>query len=120
MDPESRRFFIFQTALAVAGAAALIAAMAAKGRAHQAPSGWAYPIECCAGIDCAEVPAGAVKETPQGYRVTLSPGEHPMVKAPFAAVVPYASTRPAPDGAYHICLNPQLKVLCFFAGSRGV
>jgi hypothetical protein len=120
MDPEQRRLFIFQTALALAGAAALVAAMAVKGWAHQAPTGWAYPFECCAGIDCAEIPANAVKETPDGYRVTLSPGEHPMVKAPFAAVVPYASARSAPDGAYHICLSAQLKVLCFFAGSRGV
>jgi len=119
MDPESRRFFIFQTALALAGAAALVAAMIGQGRAHDAPSGWAYPIECCSGIDCDEIAASSVKETPEGYAVTLLPGQHQMVKSPFSTVVPYASARPAPDGAYHICLSPALKVLCFFAGPRG-
>jgi hypothetical protein len=124
MDPETRRLLAFQTGLALAGAAALVAAMTGLGKAHQAPSGWTYPIECCAGIDCAEIPAAAVKESPEGYQVTLSAGEHPMVKGPFAAVVPYAAARSAPDGAYHICLGPataagQPKVLCFFAGPRG-
>ena len=87
--------------------------------AHQAPSGWSYSVQCCSGIDCDEIPASAVKETPEGYAITLRPGQHVMVKAPFATVVPYATARPAPDGAYHICLSPALKVLCFFAGPRG-
>ena len=87
--------------------------------AHQAPSGWSYPVQCCSGIDCGEIPTSAVKETPDGYRVTLKPGDHVMIQAPFDTVVPYAKAKAAPDGAYHICLSPALQVLCFFAGPRG-
>lgn len=119
MDPEPRRFFMFSGARVLAAAAAFSTLAGGQGRAHQAPSGWTYPFECCAGIDCAEIAASAVRETPDGYAVTLKPGEHPMVRAPFAAVVPYAAARAAPDGAYHICLSATLKVLCFFAGPRG-
>src|SRR5262245_36108362 len=100
MSPEGRRMFIVQTTLALAGTMAVAAATVGGGRAHEAPSGWAYPFECCAGIDCAEIPSRAVKETPAGYGVTLLPGA--MAKTPFAAVVPYSAARPAPDGAYHL------------------
>jgi len=80
MDNETRRILIAETILALAGAAALLHAVTGEGRAHQAPSGWAYPTECCSGIDCAEIPASAVKETQRGYQVTLRAGQHQMVK----------------------------------------
>jgi hypothetical protein len=103
----------------LAAAAAAFALSPFTLHAHQAPSGWSYPVRCCSGIDCGEIPASAVKEPPQGYRITLKPGDHVMVKAPFETTVPYAAAKPARDGAYHICLSPALKVLCFFAGPRG-
>jgi hypothetical protein len=34
-------------------AMAMLVALAWAARSHQAPSGWAYPYECCAGHDCA-------------------------------------------------------------------
>src|SRR5262245_17379500 len=105
------------SARAAAAATSLLAPLTVH--AHQAPSGWSYPVQCCSVIDCAEIPTSAVKETRGGYRVTLKPGDHVMVDAPFETVVPYAKAKAAPDGAYHICLSPTLKVLCFFAGPRG-
>lgn len=52
-------------------AIALIAAMTASAAgAHDAPSGWAYGRECCSSIDCREVPASYVRETPDGYVLT--------------------------------------------------
>lgn len=30
--------------------------------AHDAPSGWTYPSECCADFDCREVEASTIKE----------------------------------------------------------
>ena len=103
----------------LAAAAASLALAPITVDAHRAPSGWSYPVRCCSGIDCGEIPASSVRETPGGYRVTLKPGDHAMVKAPFETAVPYAEAKPAPDGAYHICLSPALRVLCFFAGPRG-
>lgn len=50
---------------------ALIVAMtASEAGAHDAPSGWAYGRECCSSIDCREVPASYVRETPDGYVLT--------------------------------------------------
>lgn len=96
-------------------------------RAHDAPSGIPYPARCCwspeaapAGRpgDCDEIPTKAVKVGPEGYIVTLSPGDHPMVKAPLRVVVPYEKAEPAQDGMYHICFAYDMSVRCFFAGER--
>jgi len=101
-------------------AAALYVFLPGKARAHDAKSGWAYPVSCCSGIDCGEIPDSAVTEGPNGFEIRLLPGQHVMVKnGPAAFLVPYGTERPAPDGKNHICLSPQLKVLCFFTGSRG-
>jgi hypothetical protein len=102
-------------------------------RAHQAMQtaaaalGWEYPIRCCWGPangrtgDCAMIDDKTVREGPNGYEVTLNPGDHPLVtKETVSFTVPYADAQDAPDGAYHICLVPStLKQRCFFAGSRG-
>lgn len=89
--------------------------------AHQAPTGWAYPFECCSNKDCGEIPASAVVEGPNGFVVTILPGQHDMVKdAPVQYLIPYGTEKPSPDGLTHICLNPALKMLCFFTGNRGV
>lgn len=92
-------------------------------RAHTADYGWEYPWACCSGNDCAQLPEGSVKTTPEGFDITLMPGQHPMVKdKPFRILVPYSDAKPAPNGdPYdHLCLSPQLKFLCMFAGNRGI
>lgn len=88
-------------------------------KAHSAPTGWIYPSECCSGRDCAEIPTSAVKEGPNGYQVTLLPGQHPMIKAaPHSFLVPYGTEKVSPDGLYHACLSPTLRLLCFYAGGK--
>lgn len=98
--------------------------LAQRARAHEAPSGWAYPYECCSNQDCASVPADAVKERRGGWHVTVVPGTHPQVPAGAPAVmvfVPVHEARPSPDGEWHICLHPTDKrTLCFFAPPGGV
>lgn len=87
-----------------------------------------YPVSCCwspsnapAGIlgDCSEIPTHAVREGPNGYEVTLRPGEHPQVDRPVSFTFPYADAQVSPDGLYHVCLRKTLEPRCFFAGARG-
>jgi hypothetical protein len=61
--------------------------------AHEAPTGWQYDASCCSGIDCQQAPAGDVKETSEGYR--LSTGE----------VIPYNDRRVkmSKDEFFHEC-----------------
>lgn len=80
-----------------------------------------YPLDCCSGKDCAWISDRLVEITPGGYRVTLRPGDHPMVKAPVTHFVEYRKARPSPDGAYHICLAPGgATFLCLFAPPMGL
>lgn len=62
--------------------------------AHDAPTGWSYPLACCSGLDCREVDDAAIVEGPQGY-VIRATGE----------VIPMTSRkiRPSPDGLFHWC-----------------
>ncbi len=88
-------------------------------RSHEAPSGWSYPTWCCSGKDCNRIPADRVKEGPDGYRVTLLPGDHDFITKPTSFLVPYKVAKPSPDGEAHICITQDLKLLCFFVGSHG-
>lgn len=91
-------------------------------QAHQAPSGWEYDPACCSGRDCAAAPAGAVQEVAGGYRVTLLPGQHPMVQsAPFTAFVPHgdARIRPSGDEHYHPCIWAG-RLLCLYRPPGGM
>lgn len=83
------------------------------------PLGWSYPVSCCSGYDCGEIPASAVSEGPDGYRVHLEPGDHQFVTEAITFLIPYGIVKDSPDGAYHICISAQMKLLCFFAGSKG-
>lgn len=62
------RFTMLPIAAAIIAVSALVAGTKAK--AHDAPSGWRYGIECCSSIDCREVPASYVRETSAGYVLT--------------------------------------------------
>ena len=70
--------------------------LAHPAKAHDAPSGWRYPWECCSKLDCREVESRAISERPEGY-VINSTGE----------VVAYADKRVlnSPDGEYHWCAH---------------
>ena len=77
-------------------------------QAHDAPSGWSYPFQCCSGYDCRPVTATTISTRPEGYVITGT-GE----------VVGYGDTRvrTSPDGAYHWCSVAGAddgKTLCLF------
>lgn len=74
---------------------------------HDAPSGWAYPIECCSNADCAELPSSRVKNVSTGY---LIDGKH---------LVPFKDARQSPDGLFHACFPTPDNLRCFFAPPPG-
>jgi hypothetical protein len=100
----------------------LIGAMAwaLPGRAHE----W-YSQACCSGIDCAPIPASAVTWTPNGWRVALNPGQHPMVTlGPMVELVPFAEILPSEDDQFHACVRtdnpspsavtPAERIICLY------
>jgi hypothetical protein len=66
--------------------------------AHTAPSGWAYPPECCGGHDCAPLPLDQVdiEPDPGGGWVVVPTGQR------FAAN-DKLHVHISPDGYYHRC-----------------
>jgi len=105
----------------------MLGLMLTIGRAHEVkslagkPLGFNWPTECCGGQDCAFIPASSVKETPDGYRVTLRAGQHPMLFTKgYSDTVPYSRAKTSPTGDYAICLSAEgMNRFCFFAGGRG-
>jgi hypothetical protein len=126
MPPEEhsqRRMKIAVILMAVCGVIFLAVALA---QAHEAvnlegkPLGFNWPPECCGSRDCAFIPASSVKETPDGYRVTLRAGQHPMLFTKgYTDTVPYSRAKTSPTGDYAICLSAEgMNRFCFFAGGR--
>lgn len=102
------RLPLSQTAAAVA----VLGACAAPALAHDAGSGWAYPLSCCSGYDCREVADADIIEGPDGYVVRVT-GE----------VIPMTSrkVRPSPDGVFHWCSvagRNDGKTICLFVPPR--
>lgn len=88
--------------------AALAAASPLGANAHEAASGWTYPIDCCANQDCREVAPAAISEKPGGYLIKLN-GEQ----------IPYSDSRvkQSPDGRYHWCSaqgSDKTRTICLF------
>lgn len=97
-----------------------IAAICGPARGHQAPSGWEYPLACCAQRDCARVPPPQV--TPAGLVFRLGPGDHPMVRAPITITLPADDPRlqGSGDGEWHLCLRSvEPRVICGFRPPMG-
>jgi hypothetical protein len=71
-----------------------VPAFTAVSSAHDAKSGWSYPISCCSGYDCRQVSNAIVTERPEGYVITTT-GE----------VVGYSDKRVhvSEDSDYHWC-----------------
>jgi hypothetical protein len=66
--------------------------------------GWSYNESCCCTTGwCAPIPHGAVRTTPDGYVVTLRPGEHPRASATVSFLVPFRQAGTSPNGSYHAC-----------------
>ena len=45
------------------------AGAAPPSHAHQAASGWHYPVSCCSGGDCYEIPASDLQEVMGAYKI---------------------------------------------------
>lgn len=88
-------------ALAIAAFAAGVWAGSARGHS------W-YSGICCSDQDCAPVARDRVVWTPQGWRVTLGPGDHLMSDVPFSEVVPFDAVLPSEDGDFHACVRPSV------------
>lgn len=100
---------------------ALALAAGAPGvRAHS----WFDPW-CCNDRDCQPIPDSAVKITPQGYVITLNPGDHPMLSketGPRTYTVPYANARVSldPEQKFFACIYPDPSSMrCFYAKPSG-
>lgn len=82
-----------------------------------------YDPWCCNDKDCQGIPTEAVELTAQGYRVTLRPQDHGMLRgetAPHVYVVAYRDARVSPDGGYHACIYPDVETMrCFYAPPVG-
>jgi hypothetical protein len=105
-------------AITLAGVAlGLLAFLATLSFAHEAPSGWSYPVDCCSGFDCARIPDPAARQVSGGWEFRLSPGDHQFVTEATGPVViffPAATVKPSPDGATHACMGLDLTPLCLF------
>ncbi len=60
--------------------------------AHDAQSGWGYPLDCCSGIDCFPIRNTDIEAIDEGYRIKAT-----------SEVIPYASRKikSSGDGGYH-------------------
>lgn len=92
---------------AVILAATFVALLTFGAFAHNAPSGWAYPPECCGGYDCSEIAADRVKPGFAGY----------IVDGRF--YVPMAQVRFSPDGRFHACFPTLDNLRCLFVPPQG-
>jgi hypothetical protein len=99
--------------LIAAVVATLFIWMAAKpAAAHEALTGWKYPISCCSGYDCRPVSAKWIKER-EGAFIIPTTGE----------AVPYTDRRikSSPDGEYHWCSKQgkdDTPTICLFVPPR--
>lgn len=94
----------------VAAGALFVGALDAP--AHDAASGWTYPLACCSDFDCREIPADWVEERPEGYRIVITGEVIPMTSRKI---------RNSPDGVFHWCSvqgKNDGKTICLFVPPR--
>lgn len=81
--------------------------------AHDAPSGWTYPLACCSGFDCRPVPADWIEERREGFRIVVTGEVIPMDDG---------RVRHSPDGEFHWCSvagSDDGRTICLFVPPRG-
>jgi hypothetical protein len=80
--------------------------------AHDAKSGWSYPLACCSDYDCREVADAAIEERPEGYVIKVTGEVIPMTSG---------KVRTSPDGVFHWCSvrgREDGKTICLFVPPR--
>lgn len=89
--------------VAICGAVALLLVLLVRAFAHNAPSGWTYPLHCCSDRDCHQLADDDVEILPTGWFIKSDND-----------FVPREKGEPSPDGNYHVCRLPSGHRLCFF------
>lgn len=97
-----------------------LALLAQPGVAHEAPTGWPYPLECCSGEDCRETGPNTEPDpimVPTGWQLV------------DGTVIAFAEARPSPDGRFHTCrrggkttgavIRPEGRKVCLWVPSFG-
>lgn len=113
---------------ALAGTAVCAILFAAAGlgpaSAHQAPSGWTYPRECCSDTqDCQTIRASDVSEDKDGYIVTLKPGEHRHAPDGGTFYMLDNQVKPSGDDEYHVCIHEYTNgpgAICLYIPPQGM
>lgn len=81
--------------------AVLLMVLGTAANAHNAPSGWIYPLDCCSNTDCEPIPAP--EETSEGWHIRFTSQRF----GPIDAFVPHGRERPSGDGSFHACFVDQ-------------
>lgn len=92
--------------LAAAVAVLILMLLAPRLLAHDAISGWKYDNFCCGGNDCQMITLDHVEVTPEGYVVTLAPGDHVTAKKLHRKLFRYGEVRQSGDEHFHACILP--------------
>ena len=114
VDRDARHYKTNNGFFRKAGYATMAVAITATGLvanralAHDAPSGWSYPVSCCSNYDCRPVSRVIVSERPEGYVINTT-GE----------VVGYSDVRVkhSKDSEFHWCSaggKDTGKTICLF------
>lgn len=97
-----------RSAIAVAAIACLLVGFGLlQAHAHDAPSGWSYPLDCCSGHDCRPIDPAEVQELGGGKVLDRVTGETLSGK----------QVRFGGDGQWHICNvggDREAKPICVF------
>lgn len=78
-----------------------------------------YDPACCSGRDCAPIPFHTVQIVPEGFKVTLTHADHPLVPAgeTVEQIIPDDAVKTSLDGQYHACV---ISYEDFAGGSNGL
>ena len=88
-----------------------------------------YSSNCCGGHDCAPVDPAWVRETKEGYRLTMTADQartvNPAAVTPIDAVIPWSRVQAPPENKdgkpFYACIYdrdrspPRNGVICFFS-----
>lgn len=89
------RFSLLELLLILAIVALAIVVVARQAQAHEAPSGWSYPAECCSNQDCRPVPCDQLAPEPGGGVRWTATGDR----------FPQAKVKASGDGECHVCVQ---------------
>lgn len=108
----------------VFGAALLTFGLLPAAYAHQAQSGWTYPVECCSDTqDCQAISGRDVSMDDQGYIVTLKPGEHRHVPEGGTFYMLDSQIKQSRDDNFHVCIHEYTNgpgAICLFIPTQGM